>query len=60
MGQQLILPMIPVGATEINNHVCVFRGEDRWTYFLGTYPVYSHGANDERMFRLITSQLIDS
>src|SRR4030067_3348087 len=60
MGQQLILPMIPDGATEMNGHVCVFRGEDRWTYFLGTHPLFSHGANDRRMFRLVTSQLIDS
>jgi len=60
MPQQLILPMIPRGATEINDRVCVWRGEDRWTYFLGMYPIYSHGANDQRMFRLVTSQLIDS
>ena len=60
MSQQLILPMIPRGATEINNQVCVWRGEDRWTYFLGTYPIYSHGATDQPMFRLVTSQLIDS
>ncbi|MBU4583424.1 MAG: hypothetical protein KKH02_13610 [Proteobacteria bacterium] len=60
MAQQLILPMIPLGATEINNHVSAWRGEDRWTYFLGTHPIYSHHANDDRMFRLITSMLIDS
>jgi hypothetical protein len=60
MAQQLILPMIPQGATEINDRVCVWRGEDRWTYFLGTYPIYSHGANDHRMFRLVSSQLIDA
>ncbi len=60
MAQQLILPMIPLGATEINNYVSAWRGEDRWTYFLGTHPVYSHHAHDDRMFRLITSMLIDS
>jgi hypothetical protein len=60
MGQQLILPMIPDGATEINAHVCVWRGEDRWTYFLGTHPIYFHQGNDQRMFRLVTSLLIDS
>jgi hypothetical protein len=60
MSQQLILPMIPQGATEINDRVCVWRGEDRWTYFLGTHPIYSHGADDQRMFWLVTSQLIDS
>jgi DNA-binding MarR family transcriptional regulator len=60
MSQQLILPMIPPGATEINHRVCVWRTEDRWTYFLGTHPIYSHGAKDNRMFRFVTSQLIDS
>ena len=60
MSQQLILPVIPPGATEINDRVCVWRGEDRWVYFLGAYPVYSHSAGDQRMFRFITSQLIDA
>jgi hypothetical protein len=60
MSQQLILPMIPAGATEINHRVCVFRDEERWTHFLGPHPIYSHGANDTRMFRMMTSQLIDS
>jgi hypothetical protein len=59
MGQQLLIPMIPHGATEINNQVCVWRGEDRWTYFLGTHPIYSHQGNDHRMFRMVTSLLID-
>jgi len=33
---------------------------DKWTYFLGCYPLYSHDADDNRMFRIITSQLIDA
>ena len=60
MKQQLILPCIPRGATEINNVVGVFRDDDTWTYFLGSYPVYSHKADDQKMFRLFTSQLIES
>jgi transposase-like protein len=59
VSQQLILPMIPPGATEINDQLCVWRNGDRWTYFLGAHPIYSHEANDRRMFRLITSQMID-
>ena len=57
---QMILPMIPKGATEINNLVSVFRHETRWTYFVGTYPIYSHGAEDDRMFRLTVAQLVES
>lgn len=60
MKQQLILPCIPRGATEINNVVGVFRDDDTWTYFLGGYPVHIHKADDRKMFRLVTSQLIES
>jgi transposase len=59
MAQQ-ILPLIPPGATEINGLVSVWRDEERWTYFIGTYPIYSHDKADERMFRLFTSQMIES
>ena len=57
---QQILPLIPRGATEINGLVSVWRDEERWTYFVGTYPIYSHRKTDQRMFRLITSQMIKS
>lgn len=60
MKQQLILPCIPRGATEINNVVGVFRDNNTWTYFLGGYPVHFHNADDQKMFRLVTSQLIES
>ena len=57
---QLILPLIPPGATEISGLVSVWRDEERWTYFIGTYPIYFHDKTDHRMFRLITSQMIES
>ena len=57
---QLMLPAIPYGATEISDLVSVWRDEEQWTYFLGTYPVYTHRADDQRMFQLVTSQLIES
>ena len=60
MAQQLMLPIIPSGATEINNHVSVWRGEERWTYFLGLHPIYSHHPSDQLLFRLCTSLLIES
>ena len=56
---QLMLPAIPYGVSEISALVSVWRDEKQWTYFLGTYPIYSHRADDRRMFRLVTSQLID-
>lgn len=57
---QLILPLIPPGATRINDLVNVYREENLWTYFVNLQPIFSHPADDVRMFRLITSQLIDS
>ncbi len=57
---QLILPLIPRGATEINSLVSVWRGEERWTYFMGICPIYAHHKTDLRMFRLFTSQMIES
>ena len=57
---QLILPLIPPGATRINDSVNVYREENLWTYFVNLQPIFSHQADKNRMFRLITSQLIDS
>ena len=57
---QRILPLIPRGATQINGLVSVWRDNESWTYFLATHPIYSHRKTDQRMFRLITSQLIDA
>lgn len=57
---QTILPLIPAGTTTINEIVCVFKDEECWTYFLGAYPIYSHAANDLKMFRLTAAQLIDT
>lgn len=57
---QLILPMIPEGATQISDLLSVWRNDQRWTYFLGTHPIAYHDPNDQRMFRVVTSQLIES
>jgi hypothetical protein len=59
MSQQ-ILPLIPRGATQINGLVSVYRDGTNWTYFLSTYPIYSHTENNRRMFRMVTAQLVDS
>jgi hypothetical protein len=57
---QAILPLIPAGATSINNIVSVWRGESSWTYFLGCHPVYEHAPDDLRMFRFCTALLINT
>jgi predicted transcriptional regulator len=52
--------MIPEGATQINNLVSVWRNDQRWTYFYGIHPIHYHDPKDKRMFRVITSLLIES
>lgn len=58
--QQIILPTIPIGATEINGLTSVWRDEHRWTYYLGCFPIYSHPPDDLQQFRFFSSQLIDT
>lgn len=57
---QQIFPCLNTGMTDINSMVGVHCGEDEWTYFHGGLPIYSHRAEDNAMFRFITSQLIVS
>src|SRR6056297_1866791 len=57
---QTILPLVPLGATPINDILSVWRDEERWTYFIGSHPICSHGADNLRMFRLTVAQLIDT
>ena len=57
---QLLLPFISPGVTQINSMVSVWKDDDRWTYFLGEFPIYSHRVDDQRMFRLTLAQLIES
>ena len=57
---QLILPMIPAGATPISDKVSVVRENGRWDYYFGLYPIFYHQEDEIHLFKLITSQLIDS
>ena len=58
--QQLMLPIIPHGTTIINGQVSVDNRNDEWFYFLSGIPIYSHQADNKKLFRLHTSQLINS
>jgi transposase len=57
---QLMLPLLSAGVTNINHLVSVWELEERWTYFFGIYPIYSHIPDDHRMFRLTIALLIES
>jgi transposase len=54
---QALLPMIPGGATPINELISVVCEGEEWTYFSGVQPVFRHGATDRRSFRMFTAQL---
>ncbi len=55
---QILLPLIPDGATQINDVISVIREDDSWTYFLGAQPVFSHPQDDHRSFQMFTAQLV--
>ena len=54
---QGLLPIIPYGATPINDLISVVREGEQWTYFCGVQPVFRHPDNDRRSFRMFTAQL---
>lgn len=55
---QTLLPLIPDGATHISDLVSVIQEDDRWTYFHGARPIFSHAQDDCRSFRMFTAQLV--
>jgi transposase len=54
---QAWLPLIPPGASSINNVISVICREQQWTYFCGMQPVFQHAEDDRRSFRMFTAQL---
>ena len=57
---QLQLPIFPAGVTEINNRIAVQKEAGIVCYIHGHLPVFQHGEEDVRSFRMFTSQMIDS
>ena len=54
---QALLPLIPAGATQVNELISVVREDQEWTYFCGVQPVFRHAAADRPSFRMFTAQL---
>lgn len=54
---QALLPLIPDGATPLNDRIGVVRAGGQWTYFCGIQPVFQHAEDDRRAFRMFTAQL---
>jgi len=55
---QSLLPMIPEGASRINDLISVIRENGVWTYFCGIHPVFCHPETDRQSFRMFTAQLV--
>jgi hypothetical protein len=55
---QLQLPIFPAGITEINSQIAVEKREGMVYYVYGHLPVFRHGEDDVRAFRMFTSQMI--
>jgi hypothetical protein len=58
MEQQILLPLIPDGATPVNDLVSVVKEEEQWTWFYGARPVFGHAQHDRASFRMFSAQLV--
>ncbi len=55
---QTLLPLIPDGATHINDVISVVQDGEQWTYYYCVQPVFSHPPDDRRSFQMFTAQLV--
>ncbi len=55
---QALLPLIPAGASSINDRISVIRDNGEWTYLCGVAPIFRHPEEDRRSFRMFTAQLV--
>jgi len=56
--KQTLLPLIPDGATPVNDLISVVKEEDQCSWFYGARPVFAHPQNDRDSFRMFTAQLV--
>lgn len=55
---QLLLPLIPDGATQVSPFISVVQENGQWTWVAGLLPVFSHPQDDRNSFRMFTAQLV--
>ena len=55
---QALLPLIPDGASSINDRISVIRENGRWAYFWGVDPIFDHPEEDRQSFRMFTAGLV--
>jgi len=54
---QMLMPLFPDGATQINELLSFVKRDGQVTYFHGVMPLFHHDANDVATFRMFTAQL---
>ena len=54
---QALLPIIPDGASQINDLISVVRHDKQWTYLCGVQPIFQHPVDDRQSFCMFTAQL---
>jgi hypothetical protein len=55
---QTLLPLVPDGATPVNDLISVVNHDDKWTWFYGARPVFAHPQGDRDSFRMFSAQLV--
>jgi len=55
---QMVLPIFPKGVTMINSVLCTEKRDGQVYYFHGAIPIFSHAENDNKSFKMFTSQLV--
>ena len=56
---QALLPLIPDGATQLNDRISVVYDGGCWIYFCGIHPIFSHAQDDHTTFQWFAASLID-
>ena len=55
---QALLPLVPDGASSINDRISVIRENGHWTYLCGVDAVFRHPEDERQAFRMFTAQLV--
>ena len=55
---QALLPLVPDGASSINDRISVVCENGHWTYFCGVEPIFRHREDERQSFRMFTAQLV--
>ena len=55
---QALLPLVPDGASSVNDRISVVRENEHWTYFCGVEPIFRHREEERQSFRMFTAQLV--